>query len=51
MDREMEKQVPSLIEEIQIVARKLARDQSDENAVRGSQDLSRQAMRLESLRD
>jgi hypothetical protein len=39
MDREKEKQVRSLIEEIQVVARKLARDQK--NAISISRDLSK----------
>jgi hypothetical protein len=45
----MEKQVRSLIEEIHVVAGKLARDQGDENAIRISGDLIRKATQLEAL--
>jgi hypothetical protein len=43
------KTIRSLIEEIHVVAGKLARDQGDENAIRISGDLIRKATQLEAL--
>ena len=45
----MEKQVRSLIEEIHLVAGKVVRDLSDENAIRISGELIRKAVQLEAL--
>jgi hypothetical protein len=49
MDRKMEKQVRTLIEEMELLAGKLAQDQNDDNSTRTSRTLSRMAIRLESL--
>jgi hypothetical protein len=49
MDRKMEKQVRTLIEEMELLAGKLAQDQNDEDSTRTSRTLSRMAIRLESL--
>jgi hypothetical protein len=49
MDRKMEKQGRSLIEEIRVIPRKLAADESDENAIGISRDLNKKAIRLQSL--
>jgi hypothetical protein len=49
MDRKMEKQVRTLIEEMELLGGKLAQDQNDDNSTRTSRTLSRMAIRLESL--
>jgi hypothetical protein len=49
MDRKMEEQVRTLIEEMELLAGKLAQDQNDDNSTRTSRTLSRMAIRLESL--
>jgi hypothetical protein len=49
MDRKMEKQVRTLIEEMELLAGKLAQDQNDDDSTRTSRTLSRMAIRLESL--
>jgi hypothetical protein len=45
----MEKQVRTLIEEMELLAGKLSQDQNDDNSMRTSRTLTRMAIRLESL--
>jgi hypothetical protein len=49
MDRKMEEQVRTLIEEMELLAGKLAQDQNDDNSTRTSRTLCRMAIRLESV--
>jgi hypothetical protein len=53
MDKKMEKQVRTLIEEMELLAGKLSQDQNDDNSMRTSRTLTRigNSARVSSVRD